>query len=1023
MVESYYNEPSRPEKKPGSPLFDWQDHAGEGKAPGAESDLESGQTRKRLALEASSPGSLARTSNHNSVGDVVLSMAAALDQPHPANAAAQNHFADKNAALKDSNPTKPQAPTGKADGWSTDSKATGQPAWLVKGQENKDLFADKPSVAVKDANANKPQEPTRKTDDSPPGAKATGQPAWLVKGQERNDLFADKPAVIPVRPSKADDSQKGETGRENSAPRVSGLARNGFDDRKATAGNRAQGFPRETESVTHVPQPRPFERRQSEQSEDRKTPEKSPPGQAVEIKAQHDRLPSHRLQEAQALDVRPPVQKAVSSLATTDGKLVPGRMQEFEAAEIRRVEATTSGHKGGPQYSEERKDHGPALLDEGLRSSRPATQIAREPELSGGVNTTSETRDRRNACFVEHQGKQADRLVVPETSTPARGREESPPPQKEASRNKTDAVTHSESKSAPRFDNVAPTVSLEKTGQRSDKLSGEASIGGQRKSEEQKLHTSLVAESARLGEVSIKSTAPFRIVDTEAQALEGSKPTRKESASEAAAPTRVVPGQNLFQARVAIVEVQSRGIERTDQLPGTKTRETRAADAGRGTRSDTTPAPTAVPANDAGHGKTKTLPAADVVGTIATGAPTRIDVPVRISFVPAIVIDGQKSLTVKDIRGPQPKSNVITDKRYITGTEIALAAVIAAAGASRIRAESQTGKTGLAAGSDQSLSAQVKPTQDTRLPGKDKVPQSGVAASADQNITPQVKPLVDFRVPVKGQSGSPTSGEQTVASQVKPAVDSQTPPKDPVSQAGKLNAGLIAPTDRNGAVDRPIGADRRTVSGAEMVLTAENPCPSGETFENGQLQELLPPLEIVDQTFQQFGDTVGESERAQRESCAATTSETETDFSAAAPPPVIRRPSVLMSAGDTLVSVAEAFFHDPNLAWLIADINQSRIKETRLDGKRVVEIRSRQQIDLPVWEDIVDFYRTHGSNARPDNIVTIVEETRLDVDVLQSTLGWVIGAAPTTSSPLAQSCLLRRGAQDYMHSTFKHWRS
>src|SRR5207245_2929495 len=36
---------------------------------------------------------------------------------------------------------------------------------------------------------------------------------------------------------------------------------------------------------------------------------------------------------------------------------------------------------------------------------------------------------------------------------------------------------------------------------------------------------------------------------------------------------------------------------------------------------------------------------------------------------------------------------------------------------------------------------------------------------------------------------------------------------------------------------------------------------------------------------------------------------------------VLHRPTTMVSPRDTLVSIAEAFFHDPNLAWLIADLN------------------------------------------------------------------------------------------------------
>ncbi len=56
------------------------------------------------------------------------------------------------------------------------------------------------------------------------------------------------------------------------------------------------------------------------------------------------------------------------------------------------------------------------------------------------------------------------------------------------------------------------------------------------------------------------------------------------------------------------------------------------------------------------------------------------------------------------------------------------------------------------------------------------------------------------------------------------------------------------------------------------------------------------------------------------------------------------RRTVLIGPNDTFVSIAyrELAIDHGNLAWLIADINLNRIKETYLDGKRIVEVRTRR---------------------------------------------------------------------------------
>lgn len=99
------------------------------------------------------------------------------------------------------------------------------------------------------------------------------------------------------------------------------------------------------------------------------------------------------------------------------------------------------------------------------------------------------------------------------------------------------------------------------------------------------------------------------------------------------------------------------------------------------------------------------------------------------------------------------------------------------------------------------------------------------------------------------------------------------------------------------------------------------------------------------------------------------------------------RPKIIIASTDTLVSIAEAFFYDRNVAWLIADINKKVIKESWVDGKRIVELKTRQQIELPLRSDIEQFYRLRTDNARVENLVTIVDQAAVDSELLSSSLG------------------------------------
>lgn len=94
---------------------------------------------------------------------------------------------------------------------------------------------------------------------------------------------------------------------------------------------------------------------------------------------------------------------------------------------------------------------------------------------------------------------------------------------------------------------------------------------------------------------------------------------------------------------------------------------------------------------------------------------------------------------------------------------------------------------------------------------------------------------------------------------------------------------------------------------------------------------------------------------------------------------------------ETLTGIAEQELGDINLAWLIADLNSSKITEYGVDGKRVVEIRKGQKLELPLPHEVVEFYKTCANIADPDNLVTIVVNTDVDRERLEETLNDVLG--------------------------------
>jgi hypothetical protein len=72
---------------------------------------------------------------------------------------------------------------------------------------------------------------------------------------------------------------------------------------------------------------------------------------------------------------------------------------------------------------------------------------------------------------------------------------------------------------------------------------------------------------------------------------------------------------------------------------------------------------------------------------------------------------------------------------------------------------------------------------------------------------------------------------------------------------------------------------------------------------------------------------------------------------------------------------------------LIAELNRNVSNQVELEGKYLVEFESRQEIVLPVWDDIVEFYETNKGPFDNSRLITIVKQTTVDQELLEATLG------------------------------------
>jgi hypothetical protein len=106
---------------------------------------------------------------------------------------------------------------------------------------------------------------------------------------------------------------------------------------------------------------------------------------------------------------------------------------------------------------------------------------------------------------------------------------------------------------------------------------------------------------------------------------------------------------------------------------------------------------------------------------------------------------------------------------------------------------------------------------------------------------------------------------------------------------------------------------------------------------------------------------------------------------------VLHRRTHLVSHGDTLLSIADDLYQNQAVAWLIADLNAHNVKEERIDGKRVVELKSRQLLELPEADEVTKFLSQLRRDFDAEQLVTVVSESTVDRELLNTFLGTVTG--------------------------------
>ncbi len=105
----------------------------------------------------------------------------------------------------------------------------------------------------------------------------------------------------------------------------------------------------------------------------------------------------------------------------------------------------------------------------------------------------------------------------------------------------------------------------------------------------------------------------------------------------------------------------------------------------------------------------------------------------------------------------------------------------------------------------------------------------------------------------------------------------------------------------------------------------------------------------------------------------------------------VSRPKYLVQPNDTLQSIAQDLLHDEQLAWLLLEINVGVIQHTWKDNVCVVELVGRQEIELPLGEEIVEFYKSRpAARYRDKRLVSSVRQTEIDRELVKDAFNRVI---------------------------------
>jgi hypothetical protein len=118
----------------------------------------------------------------------------------------------------------------------------------------------------------------------------------------------------------------------------------------------------------------------------------------------------------------------------------------------------------------------------------------------------------------------------------------------------------------------------------------------------------------------------------------------------------------------------------------------------------------------------------------------------------------------------------------------------------------------------------------------------------------------------------------------------------------------------------------------------------------------------------------------------------------------IKRRVHLVETRDTLHSIAERYYDDARVAWLIADLNSPASVEHTVEGKRVVELKERQPLELPEAAEVSEFLSGLSKDFDIDScLITVINEAAVSAEILMLLFGHLIAGCASNGVSLKEN--------------------